>query len=317
MVYIYRTVVASGTNEGVEGVSKGMASISLFMQDCGWDLVEDRSTEPATGFDNTHMKYVFSSNGEEGNYPTFYMTLYSGSATGINADTMYMVAHTAYDTGTHLTPASGVRTAVGQTAALAKPNDTNADNRLLIYSQTDDTEIYMAGDSEMVHLITRKVNDNNSASTMDNSYFGRFNSFLSVDRNPYPLIVVARPGALITTSVTSFPRGIWGNPPQSSPNRTHVTIQAPTTIADANMPYINGVDSIFTALPLIVYYNTTTGDPVKGVVGTVRNGWVSSDGTSMFNLSILTASGTGGAQEYISFTHETTTTTPSIVVRKS
>jgi hypothetical protein len=320
MVFQYKRVVVSGTNEGVEGTSAGLAEISSFMQDCGWDLVEDRSAEAATGFDDTHPKYVFSSNGEAGNYPTFYMTLYSGSAVSVNSNSLFAVAHTAYDIGTHLTPASGVRTGVGKTAGVAKPNDTNAENRLYIRSQDDNTEIYMSGDSEMVHLITRKTNDNNSTSTMDNIMFGRFNSFFSVDENPYPMIVQGNSSADITVATTTFPRGIWGNnPPVASSDRGHITTAAPASNAqlDSGMPYSMGVDSIFAALPIAVYYERVAGFPVGAVAGTIRNGWISCDRTDLLNLSILTASGSGGAQEYISFTSESSFTIDSLVVRKS
>jgi hypothetical protein len=320
MTYVYREVLIPGTDEGVEGVSAGLVEISTFMQDCGWDLVEDRSAEPATGFDDTHPKYVFSSNGESGNYPTFYMTLYSGSANSQNSNSLFAVAHTAYDIGTHLTPASGVRTGVGKTAGVAKPNDTNAENRLHIRSQDDNTEIYMAGDSEMVHLITRKTIDNNSSNTMDNIMFGRFNSFFSVDENPYPMIVQGNSSPTILTATTTFPRGIWSNPPVASSDRGHIETSQPASNAqlDASMPYSMGVDSIFAALPIAVYYiQVGTTDPVKAVAGTVRNGWISVDASDMLNLSILTASGSGGAQEYRSFTHETSFTIDSLVVRKS
>lgn len=312
MVYIYRKVLVSATTEGIEGVSSGMASISTFMQDCGWNLVEDRSSEPGTGQDATHMKYVFSSNGEEGNYPTFYMTLYSGSSSAANTDLMFAVTHTAYDTGTHLTPASGVRTGNGTLVT-----DVNADNRLQIKSQSDDTEIYMAGDSEMVHLITRKTIDNNSINTMDNIFFGRFNSFFSVEDNPYPLIIQADQTLSITVATSTFPRAVWSNPPQSSAARAHVSTNSPSTLFDANQPYNLGVTSIFTALPIVIYYLSVPGDIVQSVAGTVRNGWISADGSSLLNLSILTASGSGGAQEYISFTKENSLTTPSLIVRKS
>lgn len=311
MVFQYRRVLVSGTAEGVEGVSAGLAEISTFMQDCGWTLVEDRSAEPGTGADDTHMKYVFSSNGESGNYPTFYITLYSGSSTSVNSNSMYTVAHTAYDIGTHLTPASGVRTGTSNNVT-----DSNGDNLLQIMSQSDNTEIYMSGDSEMVHLVTRKESDNNSANTMDNAYFGRFNSFYSVEDNPYPMIVVCGAGNSINTAITTYPRGIAGNPPTSSPDRSRMTTHAPAAGSfDANQPYDLGVDSIFTALPILISYENLNN--IKGMAGTVRNGWISADSTRLLNLSVLTSSGTEGLQEFISFTSETLSSTPSLILRKS
>lgn len=313
MVYLYRRVLVSGTAEGVEGVSAGLAEISTFMQDCGWTLFDDRSAQPGNALNTDHMKYVFSSNGEEGNYPTYFFTLTSGSTTSVNSNAVYFSCDSAYDIGTHTTAASGVTTRNG-----TGNTDVNGDNRLQILSQSDNTEIYMAGDSEMVHLITRKESDNNSTNTMDNVYFGRFNSFFTVDENPYPLIVMGQAGNGIVTATTSFPRGIWGNPPESSAARGQLTTIGMAVSFDNNQPYDMGVDSIFTALPIAITYNNLA--PYahkKAYAGTVRNGWISADRTRLANLSILTASGTEGAQEFITFTHQTLTSTPSIVVRKS
>ena len=314
MVYLYRRVLISGTEEGVEGVSAGLAAISTFMQDCGWNLYDDRSAQPGSSLDTTHMKYVFSSNGEEGNYPTYFMTLTSGSTASPNSNLMYMSISTAYDLGTHTTATSGV-----DTRSLLTNADTNGDGRFQIMSQSDNTEIYMAGDSEMVHLISRKETDNNSTNTMDNVYFGRFNSFFTVDENPYPLIVFGVPGNTISAVTTTFPRGVWGNPPESSSIRGHVSTVAPTqiTTSDPSQPYDMGVDSIFIAVPIAVYYIGSASSPPQAVAGTVRNGWVGADRTRLLNLSILTASGSGGAQEYITFTNQTSLSIPSIIVRKT
>ena len=314
MTYVYREVLISGTAEGVEGVSAGLAEISTFMQDCGWDLHDDRSAEPGSSLDTTHMKYVFSSNGEEGNYPTFFLTLTSGSTATVNSNLMYMSLSTAYDLGTHTTPASGVHTR----AALSN-TDTNGDGRLQIMSQSDNTKIYMAGDSEMVHFISQKETDINTVNTMDNVFIGRFNSFLTVEDNPYPLMYQGAPGNSITTFTTTFPRGVWSNPPDSSSLRGFITTVAPSTnaIFDTSQPYNMGVDSIFIAVPIAVYYNFVASAPRKGVVGTVRNGWVGADRTRIDNLSILTASGSGGAQEYITFSQANSISIPSMIVRKT
>lgn len=314
MTYVYREVLISGTAEGVEGVSAGLSEISTFMQDCGWDLIDDRSAEPGTILDSTHMKYVFSSNGEEGNYPTYFVTLTSGSTTTVNSNFMYMSLSTAYDLGAHTTPASGVHT-----RNLLTNTDTNGDGRLQIMSQSDNTYLYMAGDSEMVHFITRKANDNNSVNTMDNVYIGRFNSFLTVEDNPYPLMYLGVPGNNITTAITTYSRGMWGNPPQSSSLRSNITTIVPSAItsSDTNQPYNMGVDSIFIAFPIAVYYISTASFARKGVVGTVRNGWVGADRTHLDNFSVLTASGSGGAQEYITFSQANSLTIPSMILRKT
>lgn len=312
MVFQYKEVVVSGTQEGVEGCSAAMAEISTFMQDCGWTLVDDRSAEPATGNDTTHMKYVFSSNGENGEYPTFFVTLYSGISVTQNQSRVSANVHTAYDVGSHGLPASGVTS--GSTSTSLGPSATS----LNVRSQDDNTQLFMSGDSEMVHIITRREITNEASTTMDNIYFGRFNSFMSVEENPYPLLVNGANGTTITTIGSLNPKGIGGQPPQAFSNNSEMEVRtyASTAYSDAVQPYNLGVDSIFVALPMIVNYDD--GNPIrKGVAGTVRNGWISADATNLLNLSILTASGTFGVQEYRSFTQANSVINPSIIVRKS
>jgi hypothetical protein len=250
------------------------------------------------------MKYVFSSNGEEHNYPTFFVTLYSGSSTAQNGDVMRHQVHTAYDVGTHDVPASGVvsDTALGYTS-----------QTLNIVSQTENTHLTMAGDAEMIHVVSRKETTKTS-STMDNIYFGRFNSFDSVDDNPYPLICQGGTSFIITDQINA--RGIGGNPPQGFQNNGEMLTMV-FNLNDAQQPYQMGVDSIFFAQPIVVAYSDPT--PIrKGIAGTVRNGWRGADATSLLNLSILTASGTAiGVQTYQSFTRWNSVSNPSLILRKS
>ncbi len=310
MVLLYRTVVVSGTAEGVEGVSAGMAAISLFMQDCGWDLIDDRSAEPGTNVAATHMKYVFSSNGEEGNYPTFYYTLFSGTTTTVNSNIISMMGHTAYDVGTHDVPISGAKT----TTATPLPK---TQLQLSIRSQDDNSELFMSGDSEMIHIITAREITNNSNLTMNNAYFGRINSFLSLEDNPYPLIVVgSNSSTIITTAAGSNIAGIGGNPPLSIADTSEMSV-LDTAISDISRPYnLGDFTSVFFAQPMLVFYNSTT-PRVRGIAGTVRNGWVGADGTYMLNKTILTASGSFGEQKYQAFRPEANATTKSIILRKS
>lgn len=312
MVFKYKKVTVSGLPEGLEGVSEGLREISTFMQEAGWTLEDDRSAEPGTAVDATHMKYVFSSNGEESNYPTFYFTLFSGTAATVNSNSISVSAHTAYDVGSHVVPSSGVKSVSGELPTVQRT--------FQVRSQDDNTEITMSGDSEMVHIITARVNSNNIATTMSNTYFGRFNSFLSLEDNPFPLIHVNTNVNTIRT-IASFRdlNGIGGNPPLSfgGDSEMIVTISSPL-IPDTAIPYnVGTATSIFLAQPLLVSYISTPLN-VKGIAGTIRNGWQSADGTSMLNKSILTASGSFGVQEYQAFRPEANNTTvPSIVIRKS
>lgn len=315
MVFQYREVVVSGTQEGVEGVSAALEEISTFMQDCGWTLIDDRSSQPGTANASTHMKYVFSSNGEEGNYPTFFVSMYSGTSAAVNSNLITTDCHTAYDLGANNVPASGIRTTAG--AVTTVPNTLTS---LAVRSQDDNMQLFMSGDSEMIHIVSRREISNSTTTTMDSISLGRFNSFMSVEENPYPMIVNGNSSTAVATVSTTAPRSIGGQPPRGFVNNNETTVATYSTqaYADNAQPYsINAVDSIFFAFPLMVIYNDTTSPGFKGAAGTIRGGWLGADSTRLLNLSILTASGTFGAQEYRSFTHATATTTPSLIVRKS
>jgi hypothetical protein len=305
MAFLYRTVMVSGTLPDKEGVSLGMEAISLFLQDVGWNLIDDRSAEPATGVPSTHMKYVFSSNGEQGQYPTFFLTLYSGTSAAQNSDAMGHQVHTAYDVGAHDVPASGVvsDTLLGYVS-----------NSLQIESQTENMQLWMSGDSEMVHIVSKRETTLNST-TMDNVYFGRYNSFEPIYENPYPLIAQGGTNTIVTDQINA--RGIGGNPPRAFAQNTDMTTFA-ALITTGQQPYnIGAVDSIFVALPLLVVYNDTS--PVgKGVSGTIRNGWKgTSPSAGLLNLSFLTASGTFGEQIYQSFSRIDTPGVSSLILRVS
>ncbi len=308
MVFLYRTVMVSGTLPDKEGVSEGMASISLFLQDVGWNLIDDRSAEPATGVPATHMKYVFSSNGEEDQYPTFFLTLYSGTNTAVNSDVMGHQVHTAYDVGAHDVPASGV---VSDTAL------GNANNSLQIESQSENMQLWMSGDSEMVHIVSMRETSKNST-TMDNIYFGRFNSFTDIDENPYPLIAQGGTSTIVTNQTNA--RGIGGNPPQAFSNNSEMETFAVLTVSNQQPYQIGAANDIWLASPILVNYvdASPASIPRKNIAGTVRNGWRGSPpSTGMLNLSFLTASGTFGEQIYQSFSRVDNTSIYCMVLRVS
>lgn len=310
MVFGYTKVIVSGTRENVEGVSAALVEISTFMQSVGWVLVDNRSAEPGTAIDATHMKYVFSSNGEENNYPTFFTTLYSGISVLTDSSSISMSMHTAYDANAHTTPASGVRST---SSAIGSISQT-----LNVRSQDDDVAIYMSGDSEMVHLITARQISNNNTLTISNVYFGRINSFMTLDENPFPLIMVGtNANTIITTATSSNITGVGGNPIKGFNTFNEMKVIA-TTIADDKQPYnLGNLESVFFANPLIVTYEDTL--PIaKGIAGTIRNGWQGADGTHMLNFSILTASGSFEVQTYQAFIPaDGGVFIPSIIIRKS
>jgi hypothetical protein len=314
MVFQYKVVVVSGLPEGLEGASEALREISTFMQDAGWTLEDDRSAEPGTAISATHMKYVFSSTGESNQYPRFYTTLFSGTAASVNSNSITMMVHSAYDVGAHDVPASGVKSALLELPTANQP--------FQVRSQDDNTELTMSGDSEMVHIITARVNSNNLTTTMSNGYVGRFNSFLSVEDNPFPLVQVATNFNTIRTVATFRDlTGIGGNPPIAFDQLSSMIVFIPSALNDAHGPYnVGTATSIFFAQPMFISYNSTlTTPPAKGIAGTVRGAWSGNDGTSMLNKTILTASGAGfGVQEYQAFRPEANNTTvPSIIIRKS
>lgn len=310
MVFTFRKVVVSGTQEGVEGASAAIQELNTFMQDAGWTLVDDRSAESATGTDSTHHKIVWSSNGEQGNYPTFYVTAYSGINSVIDNDRVSFDVHTAYDVGTHTFPASGVRAADSGLTGIAG-NATSVQVR----SQDDDTELYISGDSEMVHFVTRKAIDNSASNTMDSISFGRFNSFMPVDENPYPLLVNSDGtlgGGVVVRNFNA--RGVGGNPPTGFNTGGDMEV-LDYGLADNNHPYnLGSANDIWLALPLLVTYDETT-VPRSGIAGTIRNGWIGAEADVLDNLSVLTASGSFGSQKYQSFTRAIPGNVESLILR--
>lgn len=307
MVFRYKLVTVSGTQEGVEGVSAGINEITTYLQEVGWNLVDDRRSQAASNDISLTHKVVFSSNGEEDNYPTFFLTLVSGTSTATDQNAVTFLAHTAYDLTAHDVPASGVSSGPN--------NKPSAVERLQIRSQDDDTEIYMSGDSEMVHFITRRVNLNNISSTMDNVMVGRFNSFMSIEDNPYPLIANGSTGITITTAEFSEVRGTGGNPPEAFDASGSMEVRN-YVINTAQQPYnIGAADTVFNALPLLVSYNSASIG--KGIAGTIRNAWALPANVGVLNLGNLIASGTFGIQEYLSFTVEPNSSGDPLVVRKS
>ncbi|MBD3260424.1 MAG: hypothetical protein GF334_01880 [Candidatus Altiarchaeales archaeon] len=312
MVFTFRQVIVSGTQEGVEGVSAALQELNTFMQDAGWSLVDDRSAEPGTNIDSTHHKIVWSSNGEQGNYPTFFVTAYSGTGTPTDSSRISIDVHSAYDVGTHTFPASGVRSASTNLTGIG-----STQSAVQVRSQDDNTELYISGDSEMVALVTRKTIDNSAGTTMDSICFGRFNSFMSVNENPYPLLVNGDStvgGGVVTTNFNSV-RGIGGNPPAGFNQNNDMEVLAHQFTSNQQPYDLGSANDVWVALPFLVTYDDTSPIPRSGIAGTVRNAWVGAESFILNNLSILTASGTFGVQKYQAFNHETFSNVSSLIIR--
>ncbi len=296
MPFGFKTFVVSGTRDDTEGASKLVQELKDFMISVGWTLTEDRSDQ--AGADHF---VVLESNGEDSNFPTFYMVVHSGNSISAPiADTINVFPSTAWDTSTHAVPSSGVR--IGPTNN-ASPLDVDSNGN---------TDIWLSGDSEGLCCVSKKQGVN----TYDSLFFGRANSFRPVSENPYPLYTAGVNGIAIDATPNSVD-GIGGQPPKAFTGTSAILTLGPL-FATSDSPYnIGAATSIYYAAPLGMWYNLGTGGPGpsldrSGAMGTARNAWVGA-GTnqSLLQASKLTASGTFGKQVYQAFT----ATAESLIMR--
>jgi hypothetical protein len=267
------------------------------LQAAGWQLIDNRSTQAGSATPSLTHKLVFSSNGEAGNYPTFYMTLFSGTGAAAGSSLVSFLMSTAYDVVAHDVPSSGVSSSAN--------NIQDANTSLNTPSEAN-FEVWMSGDSEGVAFITRQT------STYDSICLGRANSFSSVSENSFPLYVSGGGSSAIVVSNSSV-RGVGGNPPRAftASNEMEASL---VTFAAANQPYdLDAATSIFLAVPILLMYDDAS--PIrKGAAGTLRNVWATA-GTNAGTLAEgrLTASGTFGAQTYRVFP----LTTEGLLIRET
>ena len=299
MPFSFRQVTISGATEGNEGTIMFVRELKNFMEEAGWTTTEDRTTEPGHVDGNTNI--VMQSNGESGDYPTFYMVAVSGGSATAGQDYTYFRMTTAWDTAAHTMPASGVAT----------NSFTTTMARLNTLSQ-EDYEVWMSGDAEALAIVTRQ-----SPSTYDSVCIGRANSFMTTADNPFPLYLLSgsTSAVLIEDTTGASTRLIGGNPPFAFDSGNNTKTYQYTGISNNNQPYkVGAADSIFLALPAFLVY--TEDIPSKqGILGTIRNAWRGAGTASdMYMEGILTASGTSGVQTYQAFTVSTTT---SLIIRRS
>ena len=295
MSFGYQELTISGSVEGHEGTIEFIRNLKTFMLDIGWTLTEDRTDQPGSSDGDTRL--VMQSNGEAGEYPTFYMVVVSGSSATPASNFTWFQLSTAYDTGNHEVPASGVAT----------ENFPSGHGFLNTRSQ-EDYAVWMSGDSEALAIVTRQ-----SPTTYDSILIGRANSFMSTADNPFPLYYISRNTAVIlTVDAGTYMRGIGGNPPQFFGSADMVSYAYP--IASANQPYqLGSAESIYFASPIIMAYRDIS--PLrKGVIGTVGSGWHGvGTSTGLYKEGRLTASGTSGVQTYRVFP----TTSYSLIMRET
>jgi len=290
MSFLYRNVTISGSVPGNEGVTDFLQELKDFMTTAGWSLTEDRTDQD--GLED--CKLVMQSNGESGEYPTFFLVAHSGS----DYTSFYMA--TAYDTGTHDVATTGIQTnAYG--VAMAR----------FVTESESDFQVWFSGDSEALAIVSDRI----PGPDYDSVLIGRLNSFMSTADNPYPLYIISANGAVIITvdSNGTVSRGTGGNPPFAFDGSNENRVRDYTYLS-TNQPYTFGTaESVFLATPLIFNYTWTAATQRKGMAGTVRNAWRGA-GSSMGMLSnhILTASGTSGVQTYKAFVRDTA---DSLIIR--
>jgi len=293
MPFTYREVTISGSRDDTEGTAKFIQEAKIFMEEAGWTTFDDQSSAAA----GSHL-ITFSSTGEDGTLPTFYMVLNSGTTTGQNSNTTTFQVATNWDAGAH-DEGTGLITPLTKATAQGLEGDSNGD-----------FHVWMSGDSEGVVFITR-----NLSTQYDSMCVGRANQFHTIDVDTHPLYIHGGTGVAIVVESSTNVRGIAGNPPKAFTASSEMEIKA-VAFSTTNQPYNFGTaTSIFFAYPLVWFADDVS--PVRrGVIGTLRNAWHGAGTTpGMLQEATLVASGTDfGEQVYRAFTLNTT---DSLIIRKS
>lgn len=304
MPFTFKYVLISGTRTDTQGPSKFIQEARLFLEEAGWTVVADRTTQAGNANPALTHKMVFSSNGEAAGFPTYYLTIFSGTGAGAALADNPFLMHTAYDVGTNDVPASG---------AGSHPAGSLPTTNTLTMGVNVDTEVWMSGDSEGVTFVSHQI----GAATRDSISVGKFKVFQPPEVEPYGLYVLGNNATAISAGGTGSSRIVTGNPPRNSTTNTSTEYVflgiLPST---ANQPYdIGSATSIFYATPILGFANSTTGRNERGVVGMVQNAWEGT-GTNggMLQESTLTASGIGGVQIYRAFTAGVNN---SLIIRQS
>jgi hypothetical protein len=302
MPFQYQHFTISGSRDEVCGASEFVTKAKEFLESAGWTVVDDRRTEPGSAVDADTHKVVLSSDGEGHAYPTYYMTIASGTGSETNAPNVSFMMSTGYDVGTHdVLPTD------------AKIPGALGSSELVSVLAQDDFRVWMSGDSEGVVFITQGAP---GPTNYDSLSLGRANPFYHVGIDPYPLYILEAAGTIITPGDASA-RLIAGNPPHAvTGNSQGVTLEL--TFAGANQPYTGShtsVTSIFLAVPVVLAFTTSAANPYRGAIGTARNHWYGA-GTAagMLAEATLTASGSFGEQIYRAFPPNTVS---SLVIRQS
>ena len=301
MPFTFKHLVISGTRSDTQGPSKFIQEARIFLEDAGWVMVDDRTSQAGSVNPALTHKMVFSSNGEAGNFPTFYLTIFSGTGAGSALADNPFLMHTAYDLGSNTVPASG---------AVTHPSASLPAGNTLTMGVNVNTEVWMSGDSNGVAFVTSEIGSPN----FDSMAVGKAQVFNPPEIEPYGLYVQGSNNTSISVGNSQGGRVIAGNPPLSSKTGTGDYSFLRIILGSTNQPYdIGSANSIYYAAPLVAFADVTATE--RGAIGMLQNVWESA-GTNggMLQQATLTASGVGGVRTYLSFSAGTTA---SLIIRQS
>ncbi len=294
MAFAFRQVTISGHRADTEGTSKLLDEVTdVLINEMGWILEDDRRAQAGNANITLTHKVVFNSNGGEAiDQQNWFFTLVSGTTSTVGSDFVSMQLHSAYDTGTHDTAASGVETPSAH-ASLQLGADSNGPYTL-----------WISGNKDGVVLVTKSRGSVKSWMTA-----GRSQHFLDDTLEPFGIYINAV-STTYTAAQTSV-RSIVGDTP--------IALQAGLdgeflayTLAATNEPRsgLGNSEGIWTALPL-VHTADNTSPSQKGAIGICSNFWAAtSNSTGIGEPTEFVVSGTG--ERYLAFGSAT-----SLVIRKS
>lgn len=257
MTFSFRQVTVSGGNTSIEGTSAVINEITdVLVNECGWVIEDDRRAQAgSTLVANTHKIVLNSNGGESGTDPNWYFTLVSGVNNQTAKDKVSIQISTAYDSGTHLPPASGVALQDTTTVSTLTDFDTDSDgyNQLFISADKDGVAIF----------------NNVQSTTWGICLVGKAISFLDETFEPYGLYSHTSDA---TSVVGNSWLGIVGNPPQAMDNNSSGNTVFYSGLSTTNEPRqgLGNEEAIFTGLPLLFVLSDTS-TPLVGAVGFVRH----------------------------------------------
>lgn len=296
MTFSFRQVTISGANQDVEGTSAALNEITdVLVNEMGWVLEDDRRSQAGSFNETLTHKVVFNSNGgESGTEPNWYLTLTSGTSVTVGQDFLGTKIHSAYDTGTHDTAASGIE----------------SPTTLGTYTLTTDSDghfvMWISGDKDGIAVVT------NTTTRYNYLLAGRGTHFLDNSFEPYGLHLLT--GANSTNPAVTAVRGIIGDPPEAVDNANEAEFLV-YSLGVNNQPRagFQGADEAqFTALP-IVYLVDDSSPSRKGAIAVLTQAWsCATADAGWVREAVITVPGTPD-KEYIAFPDGTN----GLVIRKS